>query len=114
MSNRGDVLGLCISRLGYRKGARVAAFMYEWEYAVRQVGHPLGIEEFADWWKESRATAYRRQGLFREAFPELGPTGTPNDLLGPTLERLSADLDQQEAQRGAVSHRASLGGAQTT
>jgi hypothetical protein len=43
-----------------------------------QLGHPPTVEEYADWWKESRATAYREQQLFRETFPGME---TPDLLL---------------------------------
>jgi hypothetical protein len=53
--------------------------MAAWDYAQRQVGHDIGIEEYAAWWKEANGTAYRHQALFRQAFP--GET-TPARLLG--------------------------------
>jgi hypothetical protein len=84
-----EVLALCVDRLGYRRGARVAEFIGEWEVCVRQLGHAVSTDEFAAWWRESRATAYRRLAEFRESFPELGPHGKPDDLMRPLLEQLA-------------------------
>lgn len=79
----------------------MAEFIAEWEICVRQVGRDVGVEEFAAWWRDSRATTYRRLGEFREAFPELGEHGKPDDLMRPLLVQLHAvemgqpaDLDQ--------------------
>ncbi len=90
------MLGLCVQRLGYRRGARVAEFIGEWEVCVRKHGREVGAEEFVAWWKDSRATTYRRLVEFREAFPELGLHGTPGDLMRPLLAQLHArDLGQE-------------------
>ena len=55
--------------VGAIKSARVIAFVLSWGIAAEAVGHPLTLEEYADWWKDSRSTAFREQALFREAFP---------------------------------------------
>lgn len=88
-----EVLALCIDRLGYVKGARLAEFIVEWEMWLRARGEDLGTEDFAAWWKDSRATTYRRLDDFRRAFPELGPHGTPSGLMGPLLRRLEQSGD---------------------
>ena len=56
--------------------SRVLSFLAEWATALRANGwEPITIDEFADHWKMSRASAYRRQALYRRAFPgELLPT----------------------------------------
>lgn len=99
MSTRSEVLALCIERAGYRRGAQVCQFVWEWELYVRSTQSPGEIEAFSTWWKDSRTTAYRRLVAFREAFPELGEQGTPNDLMGPLLAALEAgeNLDSVEA-----------------
>lgn len=56
-------------RVGLVKSARVITFIVAWGIAGEAVGHPLTLEEYADWWKESRSTVFREQALFREAFP---------------------------------------------
>lgn len=89
MSNRLQVIGLCIDQCGYRRGARLAEFIAEWEVCVRSYNRDVTSEEFAAWWKDSRATTYRRLAEFREAFPQLGPHATPSALMRPLLDRLS-------------------------
>ena len=65
-------------QVGLIKTARVITFILAWGIAAEAVGHPLTLEEYADWWKESRSTSFREQALFREAFP--GET-TPQRLV---------------------------------
>jgi hypothetical protein len=88
---------VCIKRLGYRRGAVCAEFIAEWEVGVRAHGGPLTAEEFAAWWKDSRATTYRRLQDFRRAFPELGPKGLPSDLMAPLLKQLAGASTEADA-----------------
>ena len=59
---------------------RQVTFIHQWAMAEIEVGHPIGIEEFATNWAESRMTAYRRLDEFRKTFPEFGPDGKPDEL----------------------------------
>jgi hypothetical protein len=66
-------------RVGLRKAFTVLTFMVAWDHARRAMRREtLTLEQYADWWKESRATAYRHQARFREAFPG---ESTPDRLL---------------------------------
>jgi hypothetical protein len=89
-----DVLALCVNRVGYREGRKVAQFIVEWEMAARSLGRNISADEFAAWWKDGRATAFRRLARFREAFPELGEHGKPDDLMtiSPGVESAAIDL----------------------
>ena len=60
---------VAIEKKGVIKGSRVLAFILCWGIAEEALGHPPTVEEYADWWKESRSTAYREQARFRECFP---------------------------------------------
>lgn len=53
-----------------RKGMRTAAAVVQWTIAQQDLGHEPTVEEVAAWWKESRATWFRRQADFRELFPD--------------------------------------------
>lgn len=73
------------------RASRVAAFIALWATALvdRDV-ESLGIEEYAEWAAESRATVYRRNADFRELWPEYD---TPNELaalLAAEARRLGA------------------------
>jgi hypothetical protein len=72
-----------------RRAARVAAFVFAWGKVRRELGREPSMEEYAAWWRESNATAYREQALFREVFPQLHDPGPILDLL--------------EARRGQVA-----------
>ena len=77
-----DYLRICVERLGYIEGAKVAQFCVEWGLAEQELGADMGIAEFADWWKDaSTRTAYYRLERFREGFPELGEKAYPRDFV---------------------------------
>jgi hypothetical protein len=56
---------------------RVASFILEWAIAEVQVGDQLDLASFQDWWRISRASAFRRQQEFREVF---GDSRSPNEF----------------------------------
>jgi hypothetical protein len=66
-------------RVGLRRAFRALTFMAAWDHARRALRREsLTLSEYAEWWRESEATAYRHQALFREAFPG---EKTPDHLL---------------------------------
>lgn len=71
-----------------RKAARVVAFCFAWGKVRRELGRDPSMEEYAEWWRESPATAYREQALFRQVFD----CDTPAPV-----------LDLVEARRGQVA-----------
>jgi hypothetical protein len=72
------LLELCVRRVGFRRGARVGAFVVAWGVARRELGRRPTVEEYAAYWKQPRTSAFREQEWFREAFPECE---TPDPLL---------------------------------
>jgi hypothetical protein len=64
-----SVLDLVVGRVGARRGYRVGTFLVSWSIVYQALGRAPSIEEYGDWWKLSRSTAFREQALFREAFP---------------------------------------------
>lgn len=75
MSMRDSFAGITLQRGGYRNGAKVLEFYMEWLMVHQDLGHRPSMEEFAEWWNISLATAYRQQATFREVWPEfLTPT----------------------------------------
>lgn len=101
MLDRIQVLALCVARTGYREGTALAQFIFEWEGEVRRRGGPITIE---DWPEKRKRTGYRRLALFRATFPELGDTGTPQDLMRPLLEGFVTEADRaaEAFRRGEV------------
>jgi hypothetical protein len=76
----------CIARGGVMKGARVQAFITSWTIASQAMGKPITLDEYAEWWREPRSTAYRHQARFREVFPELQ---TPQPIANAAILRAS-------------------------
>jgi hypothetical protein len=75
---------LAATRVGLIRSMKVVTFIVSWGIACEAIGQPLTLEEYADWWKESRSTAFREQAVFREAFP--GET-TPQRIVDLLSER---------------------------
>ena len=60
---------VAVAQGGLLKGPRAMAVIVGWMVAEQMLGHPPTLEEYQEWWKLSRATAFRDQALFRECFP---------------------------------------------
>jgi hypothetical protein len=61
------------------KASRVAAFVSMWGVALYDLERDeISVDEFAEWAGESRATAFRRAGEYRELWPDV----EINDLAG--------------------------------
>lgn len=56
-----------VHRVGFRKSPRVLQLVMCWAIVEQDIGHAPTVDEYASWWGESRATAYRDLALFREA-----------------------------------------------
>ncbi len=65
-----------VANAGLRTTLKALRFAMMWGLASATLGHePQSIEEFAEFWEDSRATAFREQQAFRKAFPtETTPT----------------------------------------
>jgi hypothetical protein len=82
------------------KAARVIAFLDCWEASTDELGRPPTMEEYAEAWNVSEATAYRHKAEFREVFTKCSD---PTEV----LEFLAAhDLNT----RGRRIKTADLGG----
>jgi hypothetical protein len=80
------VAEFCVARGGVLKGGRVQAFIAAWTIASQAMGKPITLDEYADWWRETRSTAFRHQARFREIFPELQ---TPQPIANAAILRAS-------------------------
>lgn len=69
MAKRPSLLEVAVRRVGPLKGARVLAFMVAWDVVRRELGHEPTLDEYAEWWRVSKRTAFREQAQFRKCFP---------------------------------------------
>lgn len=79
---RDSFMAVTIQRAGIRRGSDVCTFVLCWWALMSDKGgdEPT-IDEYADHWKVSRATAYREQQRFREVWPEFEtPAGVADAL----------------------------------
>lgn len=85
---------VCVSRAGMLDGARLVEFIDDWRDCITAHDGPVSWQGYSRWTRRySERTAYRRLALFRRTFPQLGPEGSPEDLLGPLLERLADEVE---------------------
>ncbi len=70
-------------RVGLRNSMRVMTYMVSWQIAREDLGYEPTAEQYGQWWKESPATAYREQALFRQAFPNESNPARLLDLTAP-------------------------------
>lgn len=87
---------VCLQRAG-SQAPQVVEFIDDWRDCVKAHDGPVSWQGYANWTRRyTSRTAYRRLATFREAFPELGPHGSPEDLLGPLLARLAEEAASED------------------
>lgn len=62
---------VAVRNAGLRKAIAALTWAYSWATVREALGYNPTVDEVADWWKQSRRTAFRDQSAFREAFPTL-------------------------------------------
>ena len=89
-----SLLVVLTKRVGLLKAMKVLTFIVAWGIVTEDLGRPPEtVEEYAYWWRESAATAYREQRLFREALRD--DTATPT----PIWEQARSQLDAKDETR---------------
>jgi hypothetical protein len=78
-----------MARVGIRKGMRVLTFIVCWQVAAMKDGElvEIDVEEYAEYWKLARSTAFRDQAAFRQAFPT---ETTPHRIVEEVIRRREA------------------------
>ena len=64
-------LEVAVANGGFRKAIKALSWAQSWIYVEIALGHEPTVDEVAEWWCESRRTAFREQAAFRECFPPL-------------------------------------------
>ena len=72
------VVRVAIENVGFRQSYTAVTFLIEWSIAMRKLGDGMKVEDFAEWWAVSRSQAFRRQVVYRRAFPGWD---SPTDLV---------------------------------
>jgi len=95
---RRTVLDYAVAQVGLRRGTRVGLFIAQWLIAQKALGYEPTVDQAADWWRENRATWFRRQAEFREAFPD---QDNPSAICRHLIEQHS-DQRATRAEIGSV------------
>jgi hypothetical protein len=72
------VMEVLVRRAGWYAAFRASSFLVAWMIAEDDLGPTMSVEEYGEWWGQSRATAYRDLERWRRVVPEYG---TPSALV---------------------------------
>jgi hypothetical protein len=62
---------VAVRNAGFRFGSLALTYAACWAITTESLGREPTMDEFAEWWHESRSSVYRDQAVFRKAFPTL-------------------------------------------
>lgn len=95
------LIAVAVSRAGFHKGTRCLGFAACWMIAARKHGRSMTVDEYGEFWLQSRAQSFREQQLWRQVFPEFA---TPFDL----WEACGASVPSTDDQAEVVAECAAL------
>jgi hypothetical protein len=75
------------------KAARVVAFVIAWGTVRDELGRTPTVDEYADWWRENRRTAFRHMAEFREVFDRCETPDPVLDLMAAQNAQASQRFD---------------------
>lgn len=64
-------LEVAVRNGGFRQAIKALQWAYCWIHVQVALGRDPSVDEVAEWWNESRRTAFREQAAFRACFPTL-------------------------------------------
>lgn len=64
-----------VEKIGLRRGLRALTYIVSWGLASDAEGHPLSVDEYTAYWKQSRSTSYRERDAFLMVWPDLADPG---------------------------------------
>lgn len=91
-----SLLEYAIAKGGFRNGNKAMTYIVQWGICREFLEHDPEIEEYAEWWKVSLATAYRDQQYFRQVFEQ---HETPAAIWSQVRDHVQAKKDLKTAKR---------------
>ena len=85
---------------GFRKAIKALTWANSWIHVQIDLGRDPSVDEVAEWWNESRRTAFREKAAFRECFPDLETPAAifDNPQARAKIEQGAAALAKLEAK----------------
>jgi hypothetical protein len=59
-----------VEKIGWRQGLRALTFLAAWGIATENVGHPVSMQEYSDYWGQSLSTSYKERDAFVLIWPD--------------------------------------------
>jgi len=97
-ANTQSLMQVAILNAGIRKGYRACLYLVLWGIASDAEKRPMSANDLAKWWGDSRTITYKRQAIFREAFPG---EETP-ERLWKVAQVVHADRSRQSEVMGQI------------
>jgi hypothetical protein len=86
-----------VEKIGWRQGLKALSFLAAWGIATENVGHPVTMQEYTDYWGQSLATSYKEREAFGQIWPEA--TGSP----GVVWDRIKRQVHERERRSVAAA-----------
>lgn len=87
---------------GFRDAIKALSWAHSWIHVQVALGRDPSVDEVAEWWNESRRTAFREQAAFRKCFPTLDSPAaiyaTPK-AMAPVRQAVAVLKDLDAAKR---------------
>lgn len=87
---------LVVGKIGMRRGLRALTYIVAWGLASDAEGHPLTVEEYTAYWKQSLSTSYREREAFLMVWPDLANPGPIWDQARDSVTQKRPDLALME------------------
>jgi hypothetical protein len=85
-----SAIAVLLRDFGIRKTMRILDISTSWAIALRANGwEPITAEQYGEYWRMGRASAFRDQRFWRECFPQ---SENPNATLIAVREQLEAKM----------------------
>ena len=95
-------LEVAILNGGLRDAIKALTWAHSWIHVQVALGRDPTVEEVAEWWNESRRTAFREQAAFRKCYPTLDtPAALYNDKALVPIRRAVQALNDLDAAKRA-------------
>ena len=98
---------VAVKNAGIKFGSQALVYGACWAITTESLGREPTMEEFAEWWHESRSSVFRDQSIFRKAFPTLKtpwPIFENNAEARQRIRRVLQKYSDYEALMAAERH----------
>lgn len=86
-----------VEKIGWRQGLKALTFLAAWGIASENVGHPITMQEYTDYWGQSLATSYKERDAFAQVWPDAMKTP------GVVWDKVKPHVSERESRTVAAA-----------